>query len=79
MLLVVATAGMEMAPKIGAWLAGETPWPQGVLLDALVAGSAALLAAAVLMTRRSVERTANSKNSRTLCSCPLGQSVRRCS
>jgi diguanylate cyclase (GGDEF)-like protein/PAS domain S-box-containing protein len=57
-LLVVAAAGIEMAPEIRAWLAGETPWPQGVMLDALVAGSAALLAAAVLMTRRSVERTA---------------------
>jgi len=57
-LLVIVVAGIEMAPEIGAWLAGETPWPQGVLLDALVAGSAALLAAAVLMTRRSVERTA---------------------
>ena len=57
-LLVVATAAFEMAPEIRAWLAGRTPWPQGVLLDALVAGSAALLAAAVLMTRRSVERTA---------------------
>ncbi|HEX6268556.1 MAG TPA: EAL domain-containing protein [Burkholderiales bacterium] len=57
-LLVVAAAGIEMLPEVRAWLAGETPWPQGVMLDALVAGSAALLAAAVLMTRRSVERTA---------------------
>src|SRR5687768_3974716 len=40
-----------------AWLAGQTPWPQGVMLDALVAGSALLLAIAVLMTRRSIERT----------------------
>src|SRR5688500_4390531 len=57
-LLVVGAATLEMAPQISAWLAGETPWPQGVLLDALVAGSAALLAVAVLMTRRSLERTA---------------------
>jgi diguanylate cyclase (GGDEF)-like protein/PAS domain S-box-containing protein len=56
-LLVAAAAGVEMAPALRAWLAGETPWPQGILLDALVAGSAALLAAAVLMTRGSVERT----------------------
>jgi diguanylate cyclase (GGDEF)-like protein/PAS domain S-box-containing protein len=56
-LLVFVAAGAEMAPEIRAWLAGETPWPQGVTLDALVAGSAALLAIAVLMTRRSVERT----------------------
>src|SRR5687768_2012936 len=57
-LLVVVAATLEMAPQIRAWLAGETPWPQGVLLDALVAGSAALLAVAVLMTRRSLARTA---------------------
>ena len=57
-LLVVFAAGTEMAPEIRAWLAGETRWPRGVMLDALVAGSAALLAVAVLMTRRSVERTA---------------------
>jgi diguanylate cyclase (GGDEF)-like protein/PAS domain S-box-containing protein len=57
-LLVAGAAGIEMAPEIRAWLAGETRWPQGVMLDALVAGSAALLAAAVLMTRGSVERTA---------------------
>src|SRR5687768_1023364 len=57
-LLVVVAATLEMAPQIRAWLAGETPWPQGVLLDALVAGAAILLAIAVLMTRRSVLRTA---------------------
>ncbi len=57
-LLVVLAAGMEMAPQLRAWLAGETRWPHGVMLDALVAGSAALLAAVVLMTRGSVERTA---------------------
>ena len=57
-LLVIFAAGTEMAPELRAWLAGETRWPQGVMLDALVAGSAALLAIAVLMTRRSVERTA---------------------
>src|SRR5688500_7385991 len=57
-LVVIFAAGTEMAPELRAWLAGETRWPQGVMLDALVAGSAALLAIAVLMTRRSVERTA---------------------
>ena len=48
-LLVVVVAGIEMAPQLNAWLSGATPWPQGVMLDALVAGSAGLLAAAVLL------------------------------
>jgi diguanylate cyclase (GGDEF)-like protein/PAS domain S-box-containing protein len=55
--LIAVAAGMEMAPAVRAWLAGETPWPQGVMLDALVAGAAVLLAAAVLMTRGTVQRT----------------------
>ncbi len=57
-LLLVVAAGAEMAPQIRAWLAGQTLWPQRVMLDALVAGAAILLAIAVLMTRRSVMRTA---------------------
>jgi diguanylate cyclase (GGDEF)-like protein/PAS domain S-box-containing protein len=57
-LLLVFAAGAEMTPQIRAWLAGQTAWPQRVMLDALVAGAAILLAIAVLMTRRSVMRTA---------------------
>jgi PAS domain S-box-containing protein len=57
-LILIGAAGVEIAGELRGWLAGETPWPQGVLLDALVAGSAILLAAAVLMTRRSFVRTA---------------------
>jgi len=57
-LLLVFAAGTEMAPQIRAWLAGQAPWPQRLMLDALVAGAAILLAVAVLMTRRSVMRTA---------------------
>ncbi len=57
-LVVVVAATLEMAPALRAWLAGEAPWPRGALLDALVAGSALLLAAAVLLARRSVMRTA---------------------
>jgi diguanylate cyclase (GGDEF)-like protein/PAS domain S-box-containing protein len=57
-LILIGAAGLEIAGELRVWLAGETPWPQGVLLDALVAGSAILLAAAVLMTRRSFMRTA---------------------
>jgi diguanylate cyclase (GGDEF)-like protein/PAS domain S-box-containing protein len=57
-LLIAVTAGLEMAPPMRAWLAGEAAWPQGVVLDALVGGSALLLAIALLLTRRSVQRTA---------------------
>ncbi|MGH8669287.1 MAG: PAS domain-containing protein, partial [Burkholderiales bacterium] len=57
-VLIAVAAGVEMAPEVRAWLAGETPWPQGVMLDVLVAGAAVLLAVAVLMTRGSVQRTA---------------------
>src|SRR5687768_5613736 len=57
-LILIGAAGMEIAGELRGWLAGEAPWPRSVLLDALVAGSAMLLAAAVLMTRRSFVRTA---------------------
>src|ERR687895_599008 len=57
-LVLIAASGTEIFGALRGWIAGETPWPRGVLLDALVAGSAILLAAAVLMTRRSVLRTA---------------------
>ncbi len=57
-LVLIVAALAEILPQMRAWLAGQTPWPQGVMLDALVAGSALLLAIAVLMTRRSIERTA---------------------
>jgi diguanylate cyclase (GGDEF)-like protein/PAS domain S-box-containing protein len=56
-LVLAAASGAEIALALRAWLAGM-PWPRGVLLDALVGGAAILLAAAVLMTRRSVLRTA---------------------
>ena len=57
-LVLVLAAAVEMAPGLLDWLTGEAPWPRGLLLDALVAGSAVLLAALVLLTRRSVMRTA---------------------
>src|SRR5690606_754670 len=56
-LIVLVAALHSMAPALHAWFMGESPWPQGMLLDALVAASAPLLAAAVLMTRRSILRT----------------------
>jgi diguanylate cyclase (GGDEF)-like protein/PAS domain S-box-containing protein len=56
-LVLIAASGAEIAAALRGWLTGA-PWPRGVLLDALVAGSAILLAIAVLMTRRSVMHTA---------------------
>jgi diguanylate cyclase (GGDEF)-like protein/PAS domain S-box-containing protein len=56
-LLLILTAGGEIALSARAWLAGEAPMPEGFILHTLVAGAALLLAAAVLMTRRSVQRT----------------------
>src|SRR5436309_12083552 len=60
-LVLIVASGAEIAGALRGWIAGETAWPRGVLLDALVAGSAMLLAAAVLMTRRSVLRTAQAE------------------
>src|SRR5437867_2851449 len=60
-LVLIVASGTEIAGALRGWIAGETAWPRGVLLDALVAGSALLLAAAVLMTRRSVMRTAQAE------------------
>ena len=57
-LVLIVASGSEIASSLRGWVAGQAPWPRGVLLDALVAGSAFLLAIAVLMTRRSVIRTA---------------------
>jgi diguanylate cyclase (GGDEF)-like protein/PAS domain S-box-containing protein len=56
-LVLIVASGTEIAYGLRGWLAGA-PWPPGVLLDVLVAGSATLLAVAVLITRRSMLRTA---------------------
>ncbi|HKU46334.1 MAG TPA: diguanylate cyclase, partial [Burkholderiales bacterium] len=63
-LLVIAgavvlsiTAGSEILAGVRVWLAGEGALPEGLILHTLVAGAALLLAAAVLMTRRSVRAT----------------------
>jgi len=56
--LLILTAGAEIVAATRVWLAGEGPLPKELILHALVAGAALLLAAAVLMTRRSVQRTA---------------------
>ena len=57
-LVLIAASSAEIALGLRGALAGM-PWPPGVLLDALVAGSALLLCVAVLITRRSMLRTAN--------------------
>src|SRR4051812_29298174 len=57
-LVLIASSGAEIALGMRGVIAGM-PWPPGVLLDALVAGSALLLCIAVLITRRSMLRTAS--------------------
>ena len=56
-LFLLAASGVEIADGVRGWFAGS-PWPPGLLLDLLVSGSATLLAIAVLITRRSMLRTA---------------------
>ena len=56
--LLILTAGAEIVAALAVWLAGEGELPGELILHALVAGAALMLAAAVIMTRRSVQRTA---------------------
>ena len=55
--LLIVTAGAEIYEATRVWLKGGGPLPKELILHALVAGAALLLAAAVVMTRRSVQRT----------------------
>jgi diguanylate cyclase (GGDEF)-like protein/PAS domain S-box-containing protein len=55
--LLILTSGAEIAAAARAWLAGEGELPRELILHALVAGAALMLAAAVIMTRRSMQRT----------------------
>jgi diguanylate cyclase (GGDEF)-like protein/PAS domain S-box-containing protein len=55
-VLLTLTAGAEILAATYVWLAGEGELPKELILHALVAGAALLLAAAVIMTRRSVLR-----------------------
>src|SRR5512145_1129833 len=54
--LLIFTAGTEIWLATQAWFAGEGDLPRELMLHTLVAGAALLLAAAVIMTRRSVLR-----------------------
>ena len=56
-LLLIFTAGTEIAAGIWLWLEGGGPLPKELILHTLVSSAALLLAAAVLMTRRSMQRT----------------------
>jgi diguanylate cyclase (GGDEF)-like protein/PAS domain S-box-containing protein len=58
-VLLILTAGAEIADALLVWLAGAGDLPKELILHTLVAGAALMLAAAVLMTRRSMhERVA---------------------
>src|SRR5688572_2284999 len=54
--LLIFTAGTEIWLATQAWLVGQGELPKELMLHTLVAGAALLLAAAVIMTRRSVQR-----------------------
>src|SRR6266850_5226424 len=55
--ILILTAGAEIVSAIRTWLAGGGPWPRELMLHVLIAGAALLLASAVIMTRRSAQRT----------------------
>jgi diguanylate cyclase (GGDEF)-like protein/PAS domain S-box-containing protein len=54
-VLLILTAGAEIADALRVWLAGAGELPRELILHTLVAGAALMLAAAVLMTRRSMQ------------------------
>src|SRR4029078_11083439 len=47
----------EIVTELRAWFAGAATWPRELMLHVLIAGAALLLASAVIMTRRSAQRT----------------------
>src|SRR2546428_7850143 len=55
--ILILSAGAQIVSAIRTWLAGDGPWPRELMLHALIAGAALLLASAVIMTRRSAQRT----------------------
>jgi diguanylate cyclase (GGDEF)-like protein/PAS domain S-box-containing protein len=55
--ILIFTAGAEIVAEMRAWLAGVATWPRELMLHVLIAGAALLLASAVIMTRRSAQRT----------------------
>src|SRR5437588_12961507 len=55
--LLIFTAGAQIVGEIRAWLAGAASWPRELMMHVLIAVAALLLASAVIMTRRSAQRT----------------------
>lgn len=55
--ILILSAGVEIVAELRAWLAGVATWPRELMLHVLIAGAALLLASAVIMTRRSAQRT----------------------
>src|SRR5439155_23565662 len=56
--LLIGVATLEIAHTLTVYLASDAPLPRELMLHVLVLGAALLLVAAVLMARRSAERTA---------------------
>jgi len=61
-VLLILTAGAEIALALRMWLDGVGELPKELILHTLVAGAALLLAAAVLMTRRSMQERAHAES-----------------
>ncbi|HYR37061.1 MAG TPA: diguanylate cyclase, partial [Burkholderiales bacterium] len=55
--ILIFTAGAEIVSAIRTWLAGGGPWPRELMLHVLISCAALLLASAVIMNRRSAQRT----------------------
>jgi len=55
--LLTLAAGIEIIAEVRSWLGAAGPWPRELMMNILVLGAAFLLAAAVIMTRRSARRT----------------------
>src|SRR5437660_2463309 len=55
--ILILTAGAEIVTEGRAWFAGVATWPRELMLHVLIAGAALLVASAVIMTRRSAQRT----------------------
>src|SRR6267142_5358665 len=56
-VVLILTAGAEIMREIRVWMSGGGPWPRELMLHILIVGAALLLASAVIMTRRSAQRT----------------------
>jgi diguanylate cyclase (GGDEF)-like protein/PAS domain S-box-containing protein len=55
--ILIFTAGAEIISAARDWMRVGAPWPRELMLHVLIAGAALLLASAVIMTRRSAQRT----------------------